>query len=107
MTDTAKKKLLGLLARIFSDGRIEPSERHELFDSLAKGELEPEETREVLDDFVKTTWKITIADGHVSDAERAKLRLIVRELGLPVEAVPSAWERELSAEDFEPDTRDH
>lgn len=107
MSDSAKKKFLGLLARIFSDGRIEPSERHELFDSLAKGELEPDETRAVLDDFVKTTWKIVVADGHVSDAERDKLRLIVRELGLPIQAVPAAWERELSPEDFEPDTRDH
>ena len=41
--------------------------------------------------FVKTTWKITMADGVVSEIERQRLNEIVRVLGLDVDTLPAEW----------------
>ena len=87
------KKLKGMLARIFSDGVVEPSERAELDRHLAAGTLSSETVRATLLDFLKTTMKHVSADGEVSDAERAKLRVIVTELELPNDCIPDEVKR--------------
>jgi tellurite resistance protein len=86
-----KRKLKGMLARIFSDAVAEPSERNELKSWLASGALSPEGIAEVFQDFVATTWKITIADGTVSDVEKQRLREIAAVLPLDKSAFPSEW----------------
>lgn len=86
-----KRKLKGMLARIFSDAVAEPAEREELVDWLAQSELQPHEVQEVIDDFVATTWKITIADGVVSETEKQRLREIVQVLQLDEAVLPPAW----------------
>ena len=86
-----KRKLKGMLARIFSDATAEESERAELKAYLSSGTLSMAETKEVFDDFVQTTWKITMADGVVSEVERQRLNEIVRVLGLEVESLPVEW----------------
>ena len=91
-----KRKLKGMLARIFSDAVAEPAERAEIKDWLAQGLLTPEEVREVIADFVATTWKITIADGVVSDTEKQRLREIVSVLSLDTKALPPDWAAALS-----------
>jgi hypothetical protein len=48
--------------------------------------------RDVLADFVATTWKITIADGVVSDAEKRRLRTIVAELEIDRALLPPEWQ---------------
>lgn len=80
-----------MLARIFSDAVVEPSEREELDAFLAQGVLGAAEVQEVVDDFVRTTWKITIADGVVSEREKERLREIVRVLGISKSALPPEW----------------
>ena len=86
-----KRKLKGMLARIFSDAVAEDSERKELADYFASGALSQADVNEVIADFVATTWKITIADGVVSDREKERLREIVSVLKLDDASVPKEW----------------
>ncbi len=86
-----KRKLKGMLARIFSDAVAEEGEGKELAEYLASGTLADAEIKEVIADFVATTWKITIADGVVSDREKQRLREIVEVLKLEGDALPAEW----------------
>jgi hypothetical protein len=86
-----KQALLGKLAHIFSDAVVDEAEKSSLRAFLASGELSPKELREVFDDFVATTWKGTMEDGHVSDLEKQRLREIVRVLGLDASILPKEW----------------
>ena len=88
-----KRKLKGMLARIFSNATAEESERVELKGYLSSGELTAAEIKEVVEDFVQTTWKITMADGVISDVERKRLNEIVSVLGLEVDSLPVEWIR--------------
>ncbi|MBX3187528.1 MAG: TerB family tellurite resistance protein [Labilithrix sp.] len=90
-----KRKLKGMLARIFSDASAEEAERAELQAYLSSCALGPGEIKEVFEDFVQTTWKITMADGVISDIERRRLNEIVRVLGLEVDALPAEWAKVL------------
>lgn len=87
----AKRKLKGMLARIFSDATAEEAERAELKAYLSSGALSMAEIKEVFEDFVQTTWKITMADGVISDVERQRLNEIVRVLGLELSDLPADW----------------
>ncbi|MBX3213982.1 MAG: TerB family tellurite resistance protein [Labilithrix sp.] len=86
-----KRKLKGMLARIFSDAVAEDAERAELKAYLASNVLGEGEIKEVFEDFVQTTWKITIADGVVSDREKQRLREIVSVLELDEGVLPAEW----------------
>lgn len=86
-----KRKFKGLLARIFSDAKVEPDEQAELSSFIASGTLGPADIQEVLADFVQTTWKITVADGVVSELEKTRLREIVRVLQLDRALLPPEW----------------
>ncbi len=86
-----KRKLKGMLARIFSDATAEESERAELKGYLSSNALTMAEIKEVFADFVQTTWKITMADGVISEIERQRLNEIVRVLGLEIDGLPEAW----------------
>ena len=87
-----KRKLNGMLARIFSDAVAEDSERAELKTYLASGLLESDAIADVLVDFVQTTWKITVADGAVSDIEKQRLREIVDVLPSVRSSLPPEWQ---------------
>lgn len=86
-----KRKLKGMLARIFSDATAEEAERTELEAYLSSGALTVPEIKEVFADFVQTTWKITMADGVISDVERERLNEIVRVLGIEIDGLPKEW----------------
>jgi uncharacterized tellurite resistance protein B-like protein len=90
-----KRKLKGMLARIFSDAEAEESERSELAAYLASGALSAAEVQEVVRDFVATTWKITMADGVISDVEKKRLREIVAVLRLDRTDLPEEWAKAL------------
>jgi len=92
-----KRKLKGMLARIFSDAVAEESEREELKAYLASSTLTEAETKAVFEDFVQTTWKITIADGVVSDREKQRLREIFDVLALDKGVLPAEWAALLDA----------
>jgi tellurite resistance protein len=80
-----------MVARIFSDTKVEDAERNELKDYLGSGALETADVKAVFEDFVATTWKITMADGVVSDVEKERLVNIVKELGIAKEMLPAEW----------------
>jgi tellurite resistance protein len=83
--------LLGKLTRIFSDATVDDAERAELRAFLASGELSATELKEVFESFVATTWRATIADDHVSEVEKKRLREVVRVLGLDASLLPREW----------------
>ena len=91
------KAFKGMLARIFSDGVVEPSERVELKAKLASGGISAESARATMIDFLETTMKHVNADGTVSERERAKLKTILDELGLPEDCIPEQVKRALEA----------
>lgn len=86
-----KRKLKGMLARIFSDAVAEPSERAELDAYLSSGVLTSDEVGAVVADFVQTTWRITIVDGVISEREVERLREIVDVLALDRSTLPAEW----------------
>jgi tellurite resistance protein len=91
MDPDPKRKLKGMLARIFSDAVADEGERGELKAYLASGVLTTLEIQEVIADFVQTTWRITMADGVISEPEKARLREIVNVLGLDPDVLPPEW----------------
>lgn len=91
-----KQALLGKLTHIFSDAMVDEAEKSSLRAFLASGELSAKDLREVFEEFVATTWKETMADRHVSDLERQRLREIVRVLGLDASILPREWRSILS-----------
>ena len=90
-----KRKLKGMLARIFSDAAADDAERAELRAHLSSGVLSAAEIKDVFEDFVQTTWKITVTDGVISDIERQRLNEIVRVLDLEIDSLPVEWVRAL------------
>ena len=86
-----KRRFKGMLARIFSDATATAEERDELKAFFASPDLTQAEIKEVLADFVATTWKITMADGVVSDVEKRRLREIVDAVAIDREVLPDAW----------------
>ncbi len=92
-----KRKLKGMLARIFSDATAEDAERAELKAYLESGVLSEPEIKTVVADFVRTTWKITTADGVITDIERQRLKEIVGVLNLSREVLPPEWAQILDA----------
>jgi hypothetical protein len=91
-----KRKLKGMLARIFSDAVADAAERAELKAYLSTGPLTMREIKEVFDDFVETTWIITMADGVVSPTERRRMIEIVDVLGVELDSLPPSWARLLT-----------
>jgi tellurite resistance protein len=84
-----------MLARIFSDAEVEQAERDELEAFLSSGALTAAEIADVMQDFVATTWKITMADGVVSDVEKKRLREIASVLHLDRASLPADWAKAL------------
>jgi uncharacterized tellurite resistance protein B-like protein len=77
----AKEKMAALIERVMADGKIEPEEREEMQSFFAQALMTLGDVRDVL------------ADGHVTDEERARCRAIVTELKIP----PSLWPGEIRA----------
>ena len=76
--------------------RWKRGERSELKAYLSSGALAVGDVKEVFEDFVATTWKITMADGVVSDVEKQRLVEIVRELGIDASVLPAEWAKIVS-----------
>jgi hypothetical protein len=86
-----KRKLKGMLARIFSDAVVEDAERVELTEFLGSGLLSDDDIGEVIGDFAESTWNMTMADGVMTDRKRDRLRQIAKLLSLEKEALPPEW----------------
>lgn len=87
------KGFKGMLARIFSDGVVEPEERAELRAKLKDGSITADQARATMIEFLRTTMKHVMADGKVTDRERDKLRTMLAELALPDDCVPDEVKR--------------
>jgi hypothetical protein len=83
-----RRVLYEKLMKVFDDGVLEPSEQKELRELYGLGKLTLADVREVFGTFLRHTWENAMADGHLSDDERAKLSNIVLQLKLPAELVP-------------------
>ncbi len=84
-----------MLARIFSDAAAEKAERDELKAFLATSPLSADEIKATVAEFVDQTWKITVADGVITDTEKKRLRAIAEVLGLERGALPPDWAKAL------------
>jgi tellurite resistance protein len=94
---TQKQELMDMLTRIFADSVAEETELNVLIAFLSSGTMKPTEVQEVMTNFVQNTWKITIADGVVTDEEKKRLRSIVDSLGLQhSDFIPNGWRRALA-----------
>ncbi len=84
----SQQDLAALVDRIFADGKIEPAEREELRRFWAARGLSVSQVRTVVDAFVARVWGEVLADGVITEEERARLRAVVSGLRLPEAALP-------------------
>ena len=89
-------RLRECLARVFSDGVLDASEREELRAIYARGTMMVPVVKRVFAEFVTATYAEVMADGVVTSHERAKLRAIVEGLKLPDACVPDEVKRVLA-----------
>jgi len=89
----ARETLAELIQRVMADGKIEPSEREELQAVYRQAVLTVTDIKEVLGRYVRAVQDEVLADGHVTDEERARCRAVVTELKIP----PALWPGEIRA----------
>ncbi len=89
----AKEKLRALIERVMADSKIEPAEREEMQTFYVQALLTVGDVREVMSRYLRAVQDEVLADGHVTDEERARCRAVVSELKIP----PSLWPGEIRA----------
>lgn len=82
----AKTKLAELVRRVMADGTIEPSEREEM--QRVYRLLTVIDIKEVLTGYLGEVRDEVLADGKVTEEERARCRAVLAALKLPRELVP-------------------
>jgi hypothetical protein len=87
----AKEKLGALIERVMTDGKIEPAEREEMQAFYRQALLTVSDVKDVLARYLRAVQDEVLADGRVTDEERARCRAVVTELKIP----PSLWSQEL------------
>ncbi len=83
----AKEMLAALIERVMADGKIEPEEREEMQAFFRQAVVTVGDMRDVLARYLRVVQNEVLADGHVTDEERARVRAVVTELKIP----PSLW----------------
>jgi uncharacterized tellurite resistance protein B-like protein len=83
----AKVKLAEVVKRVMADGKIDASEREEMKSVYAL--LTAVDIKEVLTGYLGGVRDEVLADGTVSEEERARCRAALAELKLPRELVPA------------------
>jgi uncharacterized tellurite resistance protein B-like protein len=86
----AKEKLGALIGRVMADGKIEPSEREELQTFYKQALLTVADVKDVLSRYLHAVQDEVLADGRVTDEERARCRAVVSELKIPPSLMPAA-----------------
>ena len=89
----AKEMMRALIERVMADGKIEPAERDEMQAFFSQAALTVGDVRDVLSRYLRAVQDDVLADGLVTDEERARCRAIVAELKIP----PSLWPGEIRA----------
>lgn len=89
----AKEMLAALIERVMADGKIEPHEREEMQAFFRQELMTVGDVRDVLARYLRAVQDEVLADGHVTDEERARCRAVVTELKIP----PALWPVEIRA----------
>ena len=89
----AKELLAALIERVMADGKIEPAEREEMQAFFRQALMTVGDVRDVLARYLRAVQDEVLADGHVTDEERARCRAVVTELKIP----PALWPGEIRA----------
>jgi len=89
----AKQRLTTLIERVMADGTIDAAEREEMQAFFAQELLTVGDVRDVMSRYLRAVQDEVLADGMVSDEERARCRAVVTELKIP----PSLWPGEIRA----------
>jgi hypothetical protein len=84
----AKAKLAQVVRRVMADGRIDASEREEMQSIYREALLTVIDVKEVLTGYLGEVRDEVLADGKVTEEERARCRAALAELKLPRELVP-------------------
>jgi hypothetical protein len=89
----AKETLRALIERVMADGQIEPAELDELQSFYDQSSLTLGDVRDVLARYLRAVQDEVVADGVITDEERARCRAVVSVLRIP----PSLWPVEIKA----------
>ena len=89
----AKEMLAALIERVMADGKITFEEKEEMQAFFRQAVVTVGDMRDVLARYLRVVQNEVLADGHVTDEERARCRAVVTELRIP----PSLWPSEIRA----------
>jgi tellurite resistance protein len=88
----AKAKLAAIVKRVMADGKIDPAEREEMQAVYKQALLTVIDVKEVLLGYLGEVRAEVLADGKVTDEERARCRAVLVALKLPRELVPADFQ---------------
>jgi uncharacterized tellurite resistance protein B-like protein len=88
----AKAKLAEIVKRVMADGQIDASEREELQSVYREALLTVVDVKEVLTGYLGEVRDEVLADGKVTEEERARCRAVLAALKLPRELVPADFQ---------------
>jgi len=84
----AKTKLAELVQRVMADGKIDAAEREEMQSVYRQALLTVSDIKEVLTRYLAGVRDEVLADGIVTEEERARCRAVVAALKIPPPLVP-------------------
>jgi uncharacterized tellurite resistance protein B-like protein len=93
----AKAKLAELVRRVMADGVIDAAEREEMKTIYRQALLTVIDIKEVLTGYLGEVRDEVLADGTVTEEERARCRAVLAALKLPQELVPADFRALLGA----------
>ena len=93
----AKEQLATLIQRVMADDKIEPGEREELQAVYRQALLTVSDVKDVLSRYVRAVTDEVMADGKVTDEERARCRAVIAELRIPPGLVPDSFKAIVAA----------
>ena len=88
----AKVKLAEIVKRVMADGQIDAAEREEMQSVYRQALLTVVDVKEVLTAYLGEVRDEVLADGKVTDEERARCRAVLAALKLPRELVPADFQ---------------
>ena len=88
----AKTKMAELVRRVMADGKIDAAEREEMAGVYRQAVLTVADIREVFMTYLGEIRDEVLADGVVTDEERAHCRAVVAALKIPPALIPADFQ---------------
>ena len=88
----AKAKMGELVRRVMADGKIDAAEREEMAGVYRQAVLTVADIREVFMTYLGEIRDEVLADGVVTDEERARCRAVVAALKIPPALIPADFQ---------------